>query len=283
MENRQQTGFDASLPGPGLLVWHVDESISGNTNELHPKVALMQADGKRDLEQDHNRGDAGDPYPGSSGNTAFTNASTPNSQSYANASTCVSITGISASAAVMTANVQVKCKTIKETKEAAKDTKDTHKETKELAKEAKDTRKEVKETAKDVTKDKELAKEAHKDTKEIATEKPPVDKQVEKPLTDKGAGLDKPVDVPGGGFGQPAGSTIETSLASLESRLTQVERLLGQMATTVTGTAHPAIAREHRPDLSKGALTGEADYGKDSDAGGGPAAAKRHLDKGSDH
>ena len=34
-------------------------------------VGLVQADAKRDLELDRNRGDAGDPYPGSANNTAF--------------------------------------------------------------------------------------------------------------------------------------------------------------------------------------------------------------------
>ena len=33
VENRQKTGFDVSLPGGGLLIWHIDESVTGNTNE----------------------------------------------------------------------------------------------------------------------------------------------------------------------------------------------------------------------------------------------------------
>ncbi len=64
LENRQQTGYDAALPGNGLLLWHIDENQAGNTDENHYKVALLQADGNRDLELDHNRGDAGDPFPG---------------------------------------------------------------------------------------------------------------------------------------------------------------------------------------------------------------------------
>jgi len=64
LENRQQEGFDAGLPGAGLLVWHVDESQETNEDENHYLVALMQADGSRDLENDVNRGDGGDPYPG---------------------------------------------------------------------------------------------------------------------------------------------------------------------------------------------------------------------------
>lgn len=110
VENRQQTDFDQSLPAGGLLIWHVDESVSGNTNEAHYKVALEQADGKKDLEAGNNRGDAGDPYPGSSKNTAFTDGSNPNSKSYSNQSTCVAVTNIGPAGATMSATVQVVCK-----------------------------------------------------------------------------------------------------------------------------------------------------------------------------
>ncbi len=117
VENRQKVKFDASLPGGGLLIYHVDENQPGNTDENHYKVALMQADGKRDLEVHHTRGDTGDPYPGISHNSSFNNTSTPNSKSYAGASTCVAVTGISASGPTMTANLQVKCVVAKGFKE----------------------------------------------------------------------------------------------------------------------------------------------------------------------
>jgi hypothetical protein len=109
VENRQQAGFDASLPGGGLLIWHIDDAQPSNTNENHYKVALMQADGKRDLEHSANRGDAGDPYPGSSNNRTFNAMSNPNSKSYAHSDSCVAVTGISASGASMKMQIQVKC------------------------------------------------------------------------------------------------------------------------------------------------------------------------------
>jgi immune inhibitor A len=109
LENRQQIGFDASLPGGGLLVWHVDDAQQTNTNENHYKVALMQADGKRDLEHNVNRGDAGDPYPGSSDNRTFNAASNPNSKAYAHSDSCVAVSGISASGPSMSMRLQVKC------------------------------------------------------------------------------------------------------------------------------------------------------------------------------
>ncbi len=69
MENRQQSGRDAKLPGSGLAVWHIDETQSDNTNPLAYKVALVQADGKRDLEFNRNQGDGADVFPGKKGVT----------------------------------------------------------------------------------------------------------------------------------------------------------------------------------------------------------------------
>lgn len=107
VENRQRTGYDALLPGAGLLVWHVDDDQASNADENHYEVGLVQADGKRDLELGRNRGDAGDAYQGTSGNTALTPTSTPSSRSYAGQDTSVSLTGISTSGASMTATVSV--------------------------------------------------------------------------------------------------------------------------------------------------------------------------------
>jgi immune inhibitor A len=108
VENRQQAGFDASLPGQGLLIWHVDEAIPDNTDESHYKVALMQADGLRQLETNANRGDEGDPFPGSTGNASFTASSTPSSRSYAGSDTFVAVTGISPSSPAMHVHLNVK-------------------------------------------------------------------------------------------------------------------------------------------------------------------------------
>lgn len=151
VENRQKTGYDAQLPGEGLLIWHIDDAQPGNTDENHYKVGLVQADGKRDLELKHNRGDAGDPYPGSSGNTAFSHTTTPNSDSYAGVETCVSVTGISAPSATMTASVTVRCgkSILKDLKDRPKDRKDLPKDLKEPWKDRKDVRKEFKEPFKE--------------------------------------------------------------------------------------------------------------------------------------
>src|SRR5215472_6012404 len=269
VENRQQSRFDTSLPAPGLLIWHIDESISGNTNENHYKVALMEADGKRDLELNHNRGDAGDPYPGTSNNHAFNNTSTPNSQSYANVSTCVSITAISPAGPVMNANVTVRCKSIKE-------------------------------LGKDIIKEKDL-KDIRKDFKEgkEIREKPVldkrIDKRVEKPVTDKAVAFDKPGDGkltdrgklteggPGGGgmWGMPSGGgqgELEARVAALEAA---VWRLMSGMTQPMAeGNApQPFIGSELRPDLSQGALMSEQDFSEiQQQMQTGSAEAKRFYD-----
>jgi immune inhibitor A len=114
-ENRQKTGFDSALPQGGILIYHIDENESGNTNEWYPgytssghyKVALEQADGDWDLEQNTSSGDNGDPYPGSSNNRTFNNNSTPDSKSYNFTNTYVAITSISNNGSNMSADLSV--------------------------------------------------------------------------------------------------------------------------------------------------------------------------------
>ncbi len=125
VENRQKKGFDAGLPGSGLLIWHIDgNTISSkmfsntvNNYECYPGgpscatghygVRLVQSDNLWDLEKYTNYGNAGDPYPGSFNKTAFTSASSPNSKFYNGTSSGVSITDISASGPNMTATLSV--------------------------------------------------------------------------------------------------------------------------------------------------------------------------------
>jgi len=95
LENRQPFGSDTAqlnpacqfgtrscAKGPGLLIWHIDAGQTAahgfrqdnrvNAGPIHG-VALVQADGLDQLGQSggKNRGDAGDPWPGSSGNSTF--------------------------------------------------------------------------------------------------------------------------------------------------------------------------------------------------------------------
>jgi immune inhibitor A len=116
VQNRQKSGYDAYLPGSGICIWHVDQTKTNNQQEWYPdlsmsnhyKVALEQADGNWDLEHNRNRGDAGDPYPGSSNNQSFNQSSTPNSHSYpSDTNTWVQVRNISNSATTMTADLIV--------------------------------------------------------------------------------------------------------------------------------------------------------------------------------
>lgn len=106
VENRQQTKFDAYLPGGGLLIYHVDDNVTTfNDNNAHYLVALEQADGLKHLEGYANKGDTGDPFPGSTLNKNFSGTTTPNSKDYAGNETYVAVNSISASGATMTADM----------------------------------------------------------------------------------------------------------------------------------------------------------------------------------
>jgi len=121
IENRQQVGFDVGLPGCGLLIWHIDESVvsdnSANANQNRRLVDLKQADGLNSLNitVGGNRGDAGDPFPGSSLNRTFNATSNPKSNLYSSSLSGVSVTNIAdcsstmmvAECATMTANLFV--------------------------------------------------------------------------------------------------------------------------------------------------------------------------------
>jgi len=93
IENRQQIGFDAGLPGHGLLVWLVDQDVVNsainsntiNNNAGRPGVKLIEADADWDLLlYGGDVGSAGDPFPGSLGNSALTPGSNPSSIPYTN-------------------------------------------------------------------------------------------------------------------------------------------------------------------------------------------------------
>ena len=71
IENREKRGVDRDIPAPGLLIWHVDESLTSfrrsQDDVKHKRVDLLTADHwPSDLDIGHsnggNRGDAGDPW-----------------------------------------------------------------------------------------------------------------------------------------------------------------------------------------------------------------------------
>ncbi len=279
VENRQQTGYDASMPGQGLLIWHIDEAIATNSNENHYKVALMQADGLRQLETNANRGDAGDPFPGSAGNASFTGTSTPDSKSYAGSNTCVSVTGIPAPSAAMPVHLTVKCgtvpkhfkelkdrpKEVKEIKERVKDVvKDGPKELKERPKELKERKEFIKENNKELVKEspKELGKDGPKEFKDGPKEvkegkefkegKELVEKPGDNKFGDNKFGENRPFDP-----GQPGGFGVAGPSGDVEGRLTAIEQTLqGLVAALSAGSegdwptaGEPFIGEAERPTL----------------------------------
>lgn len=102
-EYRRKNGYDAGLPGEGLLIWHVDKQwfntvlMDGTTtgsafdfnaiNAFKSRlgVELEQADGKRDLWNLVNEGDEGDPFPGITNNSTF--GAVPYKMNYSNIDT----------------------------------------------------------------------------------------------------------------------------------------------------------------------------------------------------
>ena len=94
VENRRWISFDISLPGEGLLIFHVDDSVPNNNNQDHYMVAVEQADGEFDLEN-NNGSDACDPWPGTTDNRTFDDFSVPNAWYYLLGPSEVSVANIS--------------------------------------------------------------------------------------------------------------------------------------------------------------------------------------------
>ena len=99
LENRQKEGWDAYIPAHGLLIYHYDYtdemvekywSFNGpNNNSQHRCMYIKPADG---IDDGNTRN--GDTYPGRSGNTQFTDNSTPNAINWAGEPTRTPITNI---------------------------------------------------------------------------------------------------------------------------------------------------------------------------------------------
>ena len=107
LEYRKKIGFDELLPGEGLLIYHVDDNKQGNWDEEHYKVAVEQADGQFDLENNRNA-DSGDPWPGWSNKHEFSDRTVPDTRSYMQLITQVAVWDITDHDDNMTANLDVR-------------------------------------------------------------------------------------------------------------------------------------------------------------------------------
>ncbi len=127
VENRRRSGFDAGLPGEGLLVWHVDTNLLGplfdadelNVNRFqcwpggrcnlaaeHYAVGVVQADNQWHLEKGAPFGEEGDPYPGN-GNVAFGGSTAPDNRLYDGRPSGAYVSGIGPPGATMEATLSV--------------------------------------------------------------------------------------------------------------------------------------------------------------------------------
>ncbi len=117
MEFRKQVLFDQFIPWKGLVVYHVDDSRANNNNQRcgsgspHYKVAVEQADGACDLENNVGSGDACDPFPGLSGvcvqNYTFDAFTNPASRAYDDTDTHVALRNIAIGGGVITLDLDV--------------------------------------------------------------------------------------------------------------------------------------------------------------------------------
>jgi len=115
VENRQKIGYDSYLPQSGLMVWHIDDSKSDNTQEWYPsqtdanhfKVALEQADGLFELEHSADNGDGWDVFPGNGNVTSFNAVSSPNSDSYTDGTSFIALENIQAVGNIINADLIV--------------------------------------------------------------------------------------------------------------------------------------------------------------------------------
>ena len=126
VENRQKIGYDAYLPGSGLLVWHVDGTIMNpdstywRWNEVnsssppHHGLVLVEADGQFNLLKDYyydynaNFGDASDPFPGSLNKTNWGPFTNPSSLRFDNSPSNVALSNITTSGSLITADVAIR-------------------------------------------------------------------------------------------------------------------------------------------------------------------------------
>jgi M6 family metalloprotease-like protein len=99
IENRQQVKFDAYLPGHGMIIYHVDKNYinAGNPINATSHQAMYPVCANANGNPPTTYGSintSGCPFPGSANTTSFTDNTSPNSKSWANANTAKPITNI---------------------------------------------------------------------------------------------------------------------------------------------------------------------------------------------
>lgn len=105
IENVAKKGRWANLPDDGLLIWHVDSAGNNSWQDMtaarHYRVAVVQADGKSDLEKNVNGGGANDLFH-LGNNTAFSSSTVPAAKWWSGTDAGLDIFNISAVKDTMT-------------------------------------------------------------------------------------------------------------------------------------------------------------------------------------
>ncbi len=100
MENRQLVGFDANIPGHGLIIYHVHATIGTTAinatypQKMYPVCANATTNPGTTASTYGTINGGGCPFPGTGAKTSFTDATTPWMKSWAGANTAKPITNI---------------------------------------------------------------------------------------------------------------------------------------------------------------------------------------------
>jgi M6 family metalloprotease-like protein len=108
LENRIRSGYDAEIPGEGIVIYHVDEDIlgtlgyweDGNAAQTEDVKAIRVEEANNDWDIPSNEGEAGDFYS-SSTNSSFSTTSAPSSDDNTGNPSMVEVTNISAAQSTM--------------------------------------------------------------------------------------------------------------------------------------------------------------------------------------
>ncbi|MDZ7796793.1 MAG: hypothetical protein U5N56_07025 [Candidatus Marinimicrobia bacterium] len=108
MENRQRSGWDAALPGHGLLMFHIDMNHGGwynntlNCDPYRQGFDLEEADGYGNITASYI--DGGDPFPGTGNITEFLDSGSPNALDWSGSPSRSPIRNITENAGVISFN-----------------------------------------------------------------------------------------------------------------------------------------------------------------------------------
>jgi M6 family metalloprotease-like protein len=111
VENRTKEGSDASLPGEGLLVYHIDDTKMDNIDgPSNYRARIVAADNLGQLESGANYGDPGDFFPGTTGKSSITESTSPSTRDFSLFDTGIRITNIAYAADTVSFDLQIATK-----------------------------------------------------------------------------------------------------------------------------------------------------------------------------